>query len=78
MEGFGIWGNAITYWVLATIFFIVSMGYLFAPKAIAKLDKIGRKFLWSDKWTLRHRALTGAFFLAVAIVLFWAGFKFIK
>lgn len=73
MEQLGIWGNVTTYRVLGIIFLVVSIGYFFTPKFMAKIDQIGRKLLWSDKWTTKHRMITGTFFLAAAIFFFWTG-----
>jgi len=73
MEKLGLMGKAGVYCILGAIFFLVSLGYFFAPGLMNKLNEIGRKILWRDKWTITHRIFTGIAFLVVALVFIWVG-----
>ncbi len=73
MEKLGLLGNLMVYRVLGLLFLAISATYFFKPKAMIKLDNLGRKLLWDDKWTFRHRIITGLFFLTIALVLVRTG-----
>lgn len=73
MEELGLLGNLMVYRVLGFLFLATSLIYFFKPKAMIKLDNFGRKLLWDDKWTFRHRIITGLFFLIISLALIRAG-----
>jgi len=73
MERLGILGHFMVYRVLGFVFLATSLTYFFRPKAMIKLDTIGRRLLWDDKWTFRHRIITGLFFLVISLALIRAG-----
>lgn len=73
MEKLGLLGNVAVYRTLGIVFLVISATYFFKPKAMIKLDNFGRKLLWDDKWTFRHRIITGLFFLIIALVLVRTG-----
>ncbi len=73
MEKLGLLGNLMVYRVLGFVFLVMSVTYFFRPKAMIKLDSLGRRLLWDDKWTFRHRIITGLFFLVISLALIRAG-----
>lgn len=73
MEKLGLLGNVAVYRVLGFVFLAISATYFFKPKAMIKLDTLGKKLLWDDKWTFRHRIITGLFFLIIALFLVRTG-----
>jgi len=73
MEKLGILGNLAVYRVLGIIFLVISITYFLKPKAMIKFDNFGRKLIWSDQWTFRHRILTGLFFLIISLLLIRSG-----
>jgi len=75
MEKLGLLGNARVYYILGAIFFLVSLGYLFAPGVISKVNQIGKKILFRDEWSFTHRATTGGFFLIVGLLFLYVSFR---
>jgi uncharacterized protein YjeT (DUF2065 family) len=73
MEKLGLLGNLAVYRVLGIIFLVISATYFLRPKAMIKLDNLGRRLLWDDKWTFRHRIITGLFFLIISLLLIRTG-----
>jgi len=74
MEKLGLLGNAQVYYILGAVFFLVSLGYLFAPRIMSKLNQIGKKILFKDEWSFAHRSITGIFFLIVGLLLLYISF----
>lgn len=75
MEKLGLLGNARVYYILGAIFFLVSLGYFFAPRVLSKLNQIGEKILFRDEWSFTHGAITGVFFLVVGLLLLYVSFR---
>lgn len=73
MEKLGLLGNVALYQTLGIVFLVVSLTYFFKPKAMIKLDNLGKKLIWNDNWTFRHRILTGLFFLIISLLLIRSG-----
>lgn len=75
MEKLGLLGNARVYYILGAIFFLVSLGYFFAPGVISKLNQVGKKILWKDERSFTHREITGGFFLIVGLLFLYVSFR---
>lgn len=73
MEKLGLLGNVAVYRTLGIVFLVISTTYFFRPKAMIKLDDLGKKLIWSDNWTFRHRIITGLFFLIISLSLIRSG-----
>ena len=58
---------------LVTLMF--SIGYLFRPDLIIKLNDWGRQFIFNDKYILKHRRQVGVFFLVLAFIALFMSFS---
>jgi len=74
MEKLGLLGNARVYYILGAIFFLVSLGYFFAPGVMSKLNQIGKKVLWKDEGSFTHKGITGGFFLIIGLLFLYVSF----
>ena len=55
---------------------VLGLGYLFAPKCIARINRFGQKLLFSDKVLFKHRIIFGVILLLAGLALIWVGFIF--
>ncbi len=47
---------------------IFSIGYLFRPDLVIKINDWGRSFLFNDKYIMKYRRKIGVFFLVLAFI----------
>lgn len=78
MERLGILGNVFLYRILAAIFFVVGVLYIFFPQTMKKIDEAGKKLLWKEEFYLVHRLGFGIFFFVVGILMCYVGFVVLK
>ncbi len=55
---------------------VLGLGYLLAPKAMARISQLGQRLVFSDKVILEHRILFGVILLLAGLALIWVGFIF--
>ena len=54
---------------------IFSIGYLFRPDLVIKMNDWGRQFVFNDKYILKHRRVVGVFFLILAFIALYMSFS---
>lgn len=50
------------------VLLLLSIGYLFRPDLIIRINEWGRQFVFNDKYILQHRRRIGVFFLVLAFI----------
>ena len=78
MERLGILANCCLYRIFGIIFLAVGVLYIFSPRTIKRIDQLGKKLLWKDEWSIRHRFGFGIFFFLVGLLLCYTGFVVLK
>ena len=78
MEKLGILGNVLFYRIMGIIFLVVGVLYILSPQTMQKIDRMGKKLLWKDEWSITHRIGFGIFFFIVGLVFCYAGFVTLK
>ena len=54
--------------LVGLIMLMFSIGYLFRPDLIIKINDWGRSFLFNDKYIMEHRRKIGVFLLVLAFI----------
>ncbi len=54
--------------LLGLIMLMFSIGYLFRPDLVIKINDWGRSFLFNDKYIMKYRRKIGVFFLVLAFI----------
>ncbi|MDD5131681.1 MAG: hypothetical protein PHH44_03385 [bacterium] len=54
--------------LVGLIMLMFSIGYLFRPDLIIKVNDWGRSFVFNDKYIMEKRRLVGVFFLILAFI----------
>lgn len=54
---------------------LLSVGYLFRPDLIIKINGWGRHFIFNDKYILKERIKIGVFFLVLAFIALYMSFS---
>lgn len=54
---------------------LLSIGYLFRPDRILKLNELGRHVIFNDSYVLKHRIRIGVFFLLLAFIALYMSFS---
>ncbi|MBI5554623.1 MAG: hypothetical protein HY920_02055 [Elusimicrobia bacterium] len=54
--------------LVGLIMLMFSIGYLFRPDLIIKINDWGRSFLFNDKYIMKQRRKIGVFFLVLAFI----------
>jgi len=59
---------------LAGIFFLImSLGYLYRPTIIIKINAWGRKYLFNDQVLVAHRKKIGVVLLIISVIFLYGG-----
>lgn len=54
---------------------LLSVGYLFRPDFIIKINSWGRHFIFNDAYILKQRIKIGVFFLLLAFIALYMSFS---
>ncbi len=58
---------------IGIILLFISIGYLYRPNFIIRINEWGRKYIFNDVWVLSHRWEIGGFFLVLSLIALYMG-----
>ena len=61
--------------LVGLVMLIFSIGYLFRPDLVVKVNDWGRSFVFNDKYIMEKRRLVGVFFLILAFIAIYMSFS---
>lgn len=59
---------------IGIVLLLISMGFLYKPDTIMKINDLARRYVFNDVWVLSHRGKTGVFLFVLALVALYMGF----
>ncbi len=65
----------ILKFLVGMVTLMFSIGYLFRPDLVIKVNDWGRQFVFNDKYILKHRRMIGVFFLVLAFIALFMSFS---
>lgn len=61
--------------LVGLIMLMFSIGYLFRPDLIVKINDWGRSFVFNDKYIMENRRKVGVFFLVLSFIAIYMSFS---
>ncbi len=59
--------------IIGIILLLISMGFLYKPDTIMKINDLARRYIFNDVWVLSHRGKTGVLFFVLALIALYMG-----
>jgi len=59
--------------IIGIVLLMLSLGYLYRPSSILKLNDWGKRYIFNDAWVLNYRWKTGVLFLVLALIALYMG-----
>jgi hypothetical protein len=63
----------VTKIIIGLILLITSLGYLYRPSFILRINDWGKRYIFNDLWVLSYRWKTGVLFLVLALIALFMG-----
>ena len=59
--------------IIGLVLLILSMGYLYKPNLILRLNDWGKRYIFNDLWVINYRWKTGVLFLVLSLIALYMG-----
>ncbi|MFH1784367.1 MAG: hypothetical protein ABH868_05685 [bacterium] len=59
--------------VLGLFLLVASMGFLYRPNIIMKINEIGRDYIFNDVWVISHRWKVGVLLFVMSLIALYMG-----
>ena len=58
---------------IGIILLLISIGFLYKPDTIMKINDLARRYIFNDVWVLSHRGKTGVLLFVLALIALYMG-----